>query len=512
MTKAQAAAAAVDQVRPDHDLVIVGAGFAGIGFAIKLQEAGFTDFLIVDEADGPGGTWHWNTYPGVAVDIPSFSYQFSFEKRLNWSRSYAPGRELKAYAEHCVSKYRLAPHIRFNTTVVSADWDGDANLWRLATSGDPLTARYVINAAGVLTRPNKPDIPGVDGFTGISMHTARWDHSQDLRDKRVGIIGTGASAVQIIPAIAPDVAHLTVFQRTPIWCLPKPDIKLSRPIQALGRVPGSQTIARLASQAFVEVTFPIAAHYEGRLHFRPAAEKAVLAYLRSQVNDPVVRDKLTPRYGLGCKRPSFHNSYLATFNRANVYLETDPISHVSATAVHTDDGATHDIDVLILATGFKVMDPDNMPTYTLRGIDGLNLTDWWNENRLQAYEGVSMPGFPNHFGIMGPYGYNGSSYFALIEAQTAHILRVLKYARAQHADYVEVTGEANDRFFAEMLSRRGNQIFWQDSCANANSYYFDKNGDVPLRPTTTLESAIRSRRFKLTDYSFTAGVPAAPGV
>ena len=493
------------------EVVVIGAGFAGIGFAIKLKQAGFTDFVILDEADGPGGTWHWNTYPGIAVDIPSFSYQFSFAQRPDWSRSYAKGAELKAYAEDCVDTYGLTPHLRFGTTVTAADWDADANRWRVTVAGDDeLTARFVINACGVLTRPNMPDIPGVAEFAGITMHSSRWDHQQNLRGKKVGIIGTGASAVQIIPAIADGVEHLTVFQRTPIWCLPKPDVKLVSPIQwALQHLRGSRSALRLASQLFVEATFPVPAHYEGRLHVRRLAERLALNYLKSQVKDPQTREKLSPRYGLGCKRPSFHNSYLATFNRPDVFLETTPISHITSDAVHTSGGPTHSLDVLILATGFKVMDPDNMPTYSLRGLDGLDLTDWWEGRRLQAYEGISVPGFPNHFTIFGPYGYNGSSYFALIEAQTAHILRVLRHARTRAANYVEVTQEANDRFFQEMISRRGNQIFWQGSCASANSYYFDKNGDVPLRPTTTLESAIRSRRFKLHDYTFDARTPAS---
>jgi cation diffusion facilitator CzcD-associated flavoprotein CzcO len=496
------------------EVVIIGAGFAGIGFAINLMKAGFTDFVIVDEADGPGGTWHWNTYPGIAVDIPSFSYQFSFEQRPDWSRSYAKGAELKAYAENCVNKYGLMPYLRFGKTVTAAEWDDDANRWRVKLAGgDELTAQFLINACGVLTRPNMPDIPGVEDFAGLTMHSSRWDHRQDLRGKKVGIIGTGASAVQIIPAIADEVEHLTVFQRTPIWCLPKPDVKLASPIQwALKHFPGSKSAVRLVSQLFVEATFPVPAHYEGRLHVRKLAQRAALAYLKSQVKDSQTREKLSPRYGLGCKRPSFHNSYLSTFNRADVSLETTPISHITGEAVHTSGGAAHGVDVLILATGFKVMDPDNMPTYTLRGVDGVDLTDWWEGRRLQAYEGISVPGFPNHFTIFGPYGYNGSSYFALIEAQTAHILRVLRHARARAADYVEVKQEANDRFFEEMLSRQGNQIFWQSSCANANSYYFDKNGDVPLRPTTTLESAIRSRRFKLSDYTFRARASAAVGV
>lgn len=487
----------------DHEIIVIGAGFSGIGFAIKLKEAGFTDFLLIEEASGVGGTWHWNTYPGIAVDIPSFSYQFSFEKRTDWSRSYAPGNELKRYADHCVDKYEIRPKIRFDTSVDSATYDQQANLWRLATTGGELTARFVINASGVLTRPKFPDIPGVAGFEGIVMHTSRWDHGKDLCGKRVGIIGTGASAVQIIPELAPKAQRLVVFQRTPIWCLPKLDFPLRAPIRwALNRVPGGQSTARLASQALVEITFPIAAHYHGLLPAARAGERLALAYLRSQVSNPQVRDKLTPRYGLGCKRPSFHNEYLATYNRPNVFLETDPISRISADSVHTSSGSAHPLDALILATGFKVMDAGNMPTYRLTGRHGQDQEEWWMKNRLQAYLGVSVPGFPNHFSIFGPYGYNGSSYFTLIEAQTTHILRCLKHARKRQADYVEVTEEANDRYFAEMLRRRRNQIFWQESCTNANSYYFDIHGDAPLRPTTTPETFWRSRRFAMTDYKF----------
>jgi len=497
---------APEATRPtDHEVMVIGAGFSGIGTGIKLKEAGFHDFVIIDEADGPGGTWHWNTYPGIAVDIPSFSYQFSFEQRPDWSRSYAPGAELKAYAEHCVSKYGLTDHMRFGVTVESARWDEDSDIWWISTSKGLFTARQLISANGILVRPNMPDIDGVDDFSGVTMHTSRWDHSVDLRGKRVGIIGTGASAVQVIPSIAPEVQHLTVFQRTPIWCMPKPDFPLASPLSwALRRVPGVRDITRLASQVFVEATFPIPAHFDRVIHVRPGAERLALAYLKSQVADPETREKLTPRYGLGCKRPSFHNSYLSTFNRDNVSLVTEPIDHIGPAGVTTGTDNLHELDVLILATGFKVMDPDNMPTYDLAGEDGLMLSKWWSENRLQAYEGISVPRFPNFFSIFGPYGYNGSSYFALIEAQATHIIRVLKHARRVGASRVAVTQEANDRFFEEMLRRRKNQIFWQESCANANSYYFDKNGDVPLRPTTTLESAIRSRRFPLSDYDFQA--------
>ena len=245
---------------PDHDTVIIGAGFSGIGTAIKLDKSGMGDYLVIEAADGVGGTWHWNTYPGIAVDIPSFSYQFSFEQSPDWTRTYAPGRELKAYAEHCVDKYGLRPKIRFNTKVLGAVFDEETDLWRIETdAGDHVTARFIVNAGGVLTTPKLPDIDGVDSFAGVTMHTARWDHGQDLTDKRVAIIGTGASAVQVIPEVAPIVKHLTVFQRTPIWCFPKADVPLSSAARRAMRIPGGMAVQRLMSQAYVELTFPLAA-------------------------------------------------------------------------------------------------------------------------------------------------------------------------------------------------------------------------------------------------------------
>lgn len=490
---------------PEYHTVVVGAGFSGIGTAITLDKAGLHDYLVIEAGDGVGGTWYWNTYPGIAVDIPSFSYQFSFEQSADWSRTYAPGHELRAYAEHCVDKYGLRRNIRFDTKVVAAEFDEAADVWRVRTdAGAQIAARFLVNASGVLTTPKLPDIDGVDSFAGLTMHTARWDHGHDLTGSRVAIIGTGASAVQVIPEIAPIVERLTVFQRTPIWCFPKLDMPLPAPARWGMRIPGGKALQRLASQAYVELTFPIPAQYFTVFPLAKRMQAAGRAYLSRQVHDPVIRDQLTPRYAVGCKRPGFHNGYLATFNRDNVRLVTDPIEKITPTAIATADGGTHEADVLILATGFKVMDTDNVPTYAVTGLGGRSLSHFWDENRLQAYEGVSVPGFPNFFTVFGPYGYVGSSYFALIEAQTHHIVRCLRRARRKGATRVEVTGEANDRYFADMMRRRHRQVFWQDSCRLANSYYFDKNGDVPLRPTTTVEAVWRSRRFALGDYRFTA--------
>ena len=360
---------------PDYHTLIVGAGFSGIGTAIKLDKAGLSDYLVIEAGAEAGGTWYWNTYPGIAVDIPSFSYQFSFEQSPDWSRTYAPGRELKAYAEHCVEKYGLRPKIRFNTKVLGADFDDEHDLWRVQLdSGEILTSRFLVNACGVLTTPKLPDIDGVDSFAGLTMHTARWDHRQDLTGKRVAIIGTGASAVQVIPEIALIVKRLTVFQRTPIWCFPKFDVPLPTAARWAMRVPGGKAVQRALSQAYVEITFPLAAQYFTVNPLAKRMGKVAEAYLRKQVDDPDLRDQLTPRYAVGCKRPGFHNTYLSTFNRDNVRLVVEPIDKITGSGVATTDGDTHEVDVLILATGFDVLDADEILTYPVTGRGGRSLS------------------------------------------------------------------------------------------------------------------------------------------
>ncbi len=489
-----------------HKVAIIGAGFSGIGAAIKLGEAGIDDYVVLEDGEAVGGAWHWNTYPGVAVDIPSFSYQFSFEQRTDWSRVYASGKELKAYAEDVVDKYGIRPKIRFNTKVVGSTFDDEEHLWRLATEdGGEVTARFVIGATGVFTQPKTPDIPGLDDFTGTAMHTARWNHDHDLSGERVAVIGTGASAVQTIPEVAKVARELVVFQRTPIWCLPKPD----RPLRGrfgglLSRLPGAKQVARVASQVFVETTFTFPAHLNGLVPVASIGEKVGRDFLKSEVHDPEVRDKLSPRYALGCKRPGFSNDYLRTFNRDNVTLETTPVESIGTGSIRTADGTEYEVDTIVLATGFKVFETGNMPPYPVRGANGLDLEQFWTENRFQAYQGVSVPGFPNLFTILGPYAYNGSSYFNLIEMQMRHIVRCLKQAESTSSTLVEVTPEANKRYLEQMLGRRHNQVFWQDSCVKANSYYFDPHGDVPFRASATLEVAWTSARFDLDDYRFAA--------
>lgn len=491
--------------RLDHEVLIVGAGFSGIGAGIALRRAGIEDFAIVDDAAGFGGTWFWNRYPGVAVDVPSFSYQFSYAQKPDWTRSYAPGAELRDYARDLAEAHDLPSRTTFGQTVTGARFDEATNSWEVSfADGTTWWVRYIIDGTGVLTVPKRPDIAGLDDFAGQMIHTARWDPDIDLTGKRVAIIGTGASAVQIIPAIADQVAHLTVFQRTPIWCLPKADFALSPALQtALKRVPAFRWASRAASQTLVELQFPVTAHFHRPLHVTNIAEVAAKAFLRSQVRDPELRAKLTPHYPVGCKRPSFHNSYLSTYNRPNVTLQTDPIERVTPDGVLTVGGVHHQADVLILATGFKVYERGNLPKYPVTGRHGQDLDTWWDDNRYRAYQGISVPGFPNYFFVLGPYGWNGSSYFSLIENQSNHIVRCLLHARSTGATAIEISSVAEQRYFDKMLARRDRQVFWQHGCADANSYYFDRHGDVPVRPSLSVEAAWQSRHFPLSDYEFT---------
>lgn len=490
--------------QPDHEVIITGAGLGGICAAIKLRAAGIEDFVIAEQSDDVGGTWRVNTYPGIAVDVPSFAYQLSSDPNPSWSRVFAPGAEIKAYADALVARHGLREKIRFGTRIERADFDERCDMWVGATAQGPITARYVINATGGLTQPKLPDIPGLDTFAGTTVHTARWDHGHSLRGERVAVIGTGATAVQLVPAIAPLTERLYVYQRTPIWVLPKTDadLRLLRPV--LQHLPGAQRALRLAFAAGVEVSMVLGAAYNKQLpQLTQAAELAGRAWIRAQVRDPVLREKLTPRYGFGCKRPSVSNHYFATFNRANTHLITDPIAKVTPTGIKTQDGVHREIDTLVLATGYLTTEPENIPPIPVTGAGGKDLSTFWSRERFQAYEGTSIPGFPNLFLTFGPYTVAGLSILGGIENSTAHAIRVITEAARRGATRVEVRQEPHDRFFELMLRRQRNTIFFNNGCEGANSYYFDRHGDAPLlRPGGTIEAWWRSRHFDLDDYRY----------
>lgn len=490
----------------DTDVIVVGGGFSGIGAGIKLREAGFS-FVILEKAADLGGTWRDNTYPGIAVDITSFTYSFSFEQNPHWSRLFAPGNELRAYAHHCVDKYGIRDAFRFGVEVDKAVFNEAQGTWQVqAKDGKTWRAKYLIAATGGLTQPKLPEIPGITEFTGKTMHTARWDHGYPLENKRVAVIGTGATSVQLVPSIAPVVKQLHVFQRTPIWILPKPDREIPQWLQWIfAKVPLAQQSVRNVTTFFTEIVMMLGIVYNKQTpQLIRALEALCMKHLEEQVNDPAVREKLRPNYGFGCKRPSISNDYLRTFNRSNVELVTDRIERITPTGIVTADGCEREIDTLVLSTGFKVYEKGNTPPFEMFGRDGIELGDFWEKNRYQAYEGASVPGFPNMFLIWGPYSASGSSWFAMIEANVHHALRCLKEARAKNVRLVEVSAEANATYFADILARQQNTVFYNQDCSRSNSYYFDKHGDAPFyRPSSGIEMWLRARTFPLSDYRFT---------
>ena len=492
-------------MRSHHDAIIVGAGFGGMGAAIQLKRLGYDDLLILEREDDLGGTWHVNRYPGLAVDIPSATYSYSFEPNPYWSRLYAPGAELKKYAEHVADTYDLRRHMRFGTVVEGARWDEEAQLWRVTLAGgETVSAVYLLTATGFLSQPKMPDIPGIDTFQGKVIHTTAWDDSYDLAGKRAAIIGTGATAVQLIPELAKQVADLTVYQRTPIWVTAKPDFDVPKAVQTLfARLPLTQKVARFGGSSILEVLMVAGVlKYKEFRPFGKVAERVAKAHLRRQVKDPETRAKLTPDYTFGCKRPTFSNTFYPTFNKPHVHLETTSIASIDETGIVTSDGNRTDIDVLVLATGFNLWDV-NFPAIEIIGRDGKNLGKWWRETRFQAYEGITMPGFPNLFSLNSPYSYSGLSYFTTIESQMKHMDRLVTEMQKKGATVVEISEAANQRFLDRMTANLEDSVFLLGSCASANSYYFNQHGEATLlRPTSTLGAFREAGRFPLTDYTY----------
>ncbi len=357
---------------PDHEVAIIGAGLGGIGAAIALRQAGIDDFVILERAADIGGTWRDNTYPGLTVDIPAQAYQFSFHLKPDWSHTYARGREVKAYIDGCADRWDVRRHVRLEAEVRSRTWDEESHLWRLELpGGEELTARFVISAIGAFVNPKPAAFEGLEEFQGDILHSAAWDDRVELAGRRAAIVGTGASALQIIPEVARKLGHLDVYQRTPIWVGPKLDFPVPRPLQRLyGRAPGVQDRVRKAMTALTEAGLVglVVHHDEYGWITRSAGWLARNVWYRSQVRDPELRRRLTPSYEVGCKRPSVSNTYLRAFNRPNVELICEPIERLTASGVRTADGRERPVDVLILATGFRMAtDPENYRSNPVRG-------------------------------------------------------------------------------------------------------------------------------------------------
>lgn len=494
-----AASSAPHPARPDADIptaevLIIGTGFGGIGMAIRLQQAGIQDVVLLERGDEVGGCWRDNTYPGAACDVPSHLYSFSFEPRSDWSRRYAPQAEILGYLRSCADKHGLRPRIHTGQEVRELRWDDAAGLWQATTrAGSRWRARFVVTACGQLSRPLIPRIAGQDSFAGPQFHSATWRHDVDLAGKHIAVIGTGASAIQFIPQIARNAARVTVFQRTPPYVIPKKD----RPYadwekRLFARVPG----ARLATRAWLYLSHEWRAlaftRYPGLLK---VAQWDALRRLRTQVADPALRRQLTPDYPIGCKRVLLSNDFYPALQQPNVEVVAQPVSRITPAGVQTADGRLHAADVLIYGTGFAAT--DFLTPMAVHGRDGHELnTDW--KDGAEAFLGISVPGYPNFFMLYGPNTNLGhSSIVYMLESQIAHVLHCLRRVRQAQARAIEVRPDAH-RAFNDAVQRGVRRTVWAGGC---RSWYLTASGRNTVNwPGFTFVYRRLARRVDGADY------------
>lgn len=482
-------------------IVIVGGGFAGIGMAIRLRRMGIESFTIYEAGDTPGGTWRDNTYPGAACDVPSHLYSFSFEPNPAWSRTYGTQQEILAYLLHCVRKYDVERFIRCRARVAAARFDETRRLWSVDVDRDgvreSVEADLVIAASGPLSRPAMPDIAGLERFAGKRFHSARWDHDYALEGKRIGVIGTGASAIQFVPRIQPRVAQLTVFQRTAPWVMPRRDRAIEPRMQRLfARVPLAQRIVRSAIYWQLESRV-LAFAFNPRL-MRNSMQFA-RHYLARKIDNPALRAKLTPDYLPGCKRILVSSDYYPALTQPNVELVTDAIREVVTDGIITADGVHRPLDAIVCGTGFRFNDVD--APFTIVGERGADLGDAWRREGPQAYLGATIAGFPNLFMIAGPNtGLGHSSVIYMIESQIRYIADCIRTLGRNGARTMAVRADVQ-RTYNDGLQRDLARTVWQSGC---RSWYQTKSGrNTAIWPGFTFSFRRRTRRVRDSDYVFT---------
>jgi cation diffusion facilitator CzcD-associated flavoprotein CzcO len=478
------------------DVAIIGAGFSGLGAAIRLKEEGRTDFVVLERGDDVGGTWHFNTYPGCACDIPSHLYSFSFAPNPHWSKTYSPQPEIRDYLRRTADDYGVRPYVRTGCTVEEAAWNEEAGRWELDTNQGAVHARVLVVGAGPLTEPKIPDIPGLDGFKGETMHSARWDHDVDLKGKRVASIGTGASAIQYVPEIQEEAKQLFVFQRTPPWIFPHSNRKFTKLEHKLyGRFPQLQKIARGGVYAARESGV---VGFVKNPKLMKVAELVAKRHMRNQVADSELVEKITPDYTIGCKRILPSNKWYPALAEPNVELVTKGVEEVREHSIVDADGVEREIDVLIFGTGFHVTD---MPvTQILRGRDGRLLSEHW-EKSSRAYKGTTAPGFPNMFMLLGPntgLGHNSMVY--MIESQIRYMLGALRTMDERGARTLEVRADAVEDY-NDAVERQMQGTVWDSGCA---SWYIDDTGrNTTLWPDWTWRFRQRVSDFDADKYELT---------
>ena len=484
------------------DHLVIGSGFAGLAAAIQLDQDGERDFVVVEKGSDVGGTWRDNTYPGAACDVPSQLYSFSFAPNPDWSMSFSPQPEILAYLQRTAREAGVLDRFVFDTTVDAATWDAEQERWVVETTGPAgrttYAARTLLSGAGGLSEPKLPDIEGIETFQGEVFHSAQWDHSVDLTGKRVAVIGTGASAIQIVPELQEVVGHLDLYQRTAPYVLPRHDRRYSALEKAaLKHVPGLQKLYRTAI-------------YWGRETYVPAftlqpkiaapAKKMALDNLRKAVADPVLREKLTPTFEIGCKRILISNRYYPAVASDNVELVTDRISKITGSGIVTADGTEREVDALVVATGFHTTD---IPiAHQITGRTGRTLAERFAEHGMSAYKGTTIPEFPNLFMMVGPNtGLGHSSMVFIIESQVAYIRDAIRTMRRNRLSTVEVREEPAAAFNAGLQKRMGRTVWTTGGCA---SWYLDDQGrNTTLWPRATFTFRRLLSRFDLAAYTVT---------
>jgi cation diffusion facilitator CzcD-associated flavoprotein CzcO len=485
------------------DVAIVGTGFSGIAMAARLKRSGRDDFVVCERAREIGGTWRENTYPGCRCDVPSHVYSFSFAPNPAWSSTFSPQAEIREYIERVAAEQGILPHVRFGCEVEDARWDPAARRWRLQTSRGPLSARVLVAGSGPLHEPKLPDIPGLSDFEGTVFHSASWDHDHDLAGERVAVIGTGASAIQFVPQIQPEVERLHLFQRTPAWIMPRADRPLTRVEKWLfRRYPALQRAVRGAVYWARELfAIPML-----RVALAPLLRAIGNRHMSRQVPDPELRAKLTPDYLPGCKRILVANDYLPSLTRPNVELVCDGIAAVRERSVVTSDGVERDVDTIILGTGFHVTD---IPVADrIRDGEGRSLAETW-DGSPQAHRGTMVAGFPNLFFLLGPntgLGHNSVVYMA--EVQANYVLRALDHLCAHGLETVEPTAEAQRRWNEQVQRRMKGTVWTEGGCS---SWYIDRNGlNTTLWPDFSFRFRRALRRFDPAEHVAFAEAPARP--
>ncbi len=493
--------AAEDQSPEEIDVVVVGAGFSGIAMAVRLLEDD-REFAILERGADVGGTWRDNSYPGCACDVPSHLYSFSFAPNPEWSSTFSPQPEIQAYLRRVAEDTGVRRHVRLNCSLDQAEWEEEAGRWRITTPAGEISARILINAGGALADPALPAIPGLDDFPGTAFHSARWDHDHDLRGERVAVVGTGASAIQFVPQIQPDVAALHLFQRTPPWIMPRRARPLTRFERALyRRVPAAQLAMRNAIYWARELfAIPML-----RVRLAPVIRLASRAHFRKQVGDDALRAKVTPDYLPGCKRILVSNDYLPSLEQPNVEVVTAGVREIRGRTVVGADGTEREVDTIIFGTGFQVT--DQPIARLIRGADGRTLAEHWEEHGMQAHRGTAVAGFPNLFFMLGPNtGLGHTSVVFMAESIAGYVQAALRHLDAEPAAALAPRPEAQARWNREVQAKMAGTVWMEGGCA---SWYLDREGrNTTLWPDQTFTFRKLLSEFDPDEYAVRAPVEA----